>query len=78
MYILKYVHLYKLALLNIKNVYKNIVVKHIIENINISELSYTTRLTRLHFVYAPVPCQKSSRSCICMLEVSILPLSTFF
>ena len=49
MYILKNVHLYKLALLNIKNVYKNIVVKRIIENINISELSYTTRLTPLPF-----------------------------
>lgn len=73
MYILQNVHLYKVVLLHISNVYKNIVVKRIIENINIS-----SRLTPLHFVYVPVPCQRSERSCICMLEESILPLSTVF
>ena len=39
---------------------------------------HTINLTPLRFIEVPVPSQESERSCICVLRVSFLPLSTFF
>ena len=39
---------------------------------------YSFSLTPLLFIEVPVPSKKSERSCICVLEVSIMPFSTIF
>ena len=50
--------------------------KHLRDNISRSGEVWVqkTSLIPPHFIEVPVPSQESKRSCICMLEVSILPL----
>ena len=39
--------------------------------------AYKTSLTPPLFIEVPVPSQESERSCVCVLELAMLPLSTF-